>query len=43
MKRGSMLFFPTYHPASVIYNPSLKEVLKDDFRKLGALTNDGTP
>jgi len=43
VKRGSMLFFPTYHPASVIYNPSLKEVLKDDFRKLGALTNDGTP
>ncbi|MDA4113563.1 MAG: uracil-DNA glycosylase [Thaumarchaeota archaeon] len=41
MKRGSLLFFSTYHPASVIYNPSLKEVLKDDFRKLGALTREG--
>jgi uracil-DNA glycosylase len=40
MKRGSSLFFPTYHPASVIYNPSLKEVLKDDFRKLGTLTRE---
>ena len=42
VKRGPTLFFPTYHPASVIYNPSLKEVLSEDFRKLGALVRDGT-
>jgi uracil-DNA glycosylase family 4 len=37
MRRSGLEFFPTYHPASVIYNPSLKETLDDDFRKLGAL------
>jgi len=35
--RGGLLFFPSYHPASVIYNPSLKEVVKSDFRKLGEI------
>ncbi len=27
---GSRLLFPMYHPASVIYNPSLKEVYRQD-------------
>jgi uracil-DNA glycosylase family 4 len=28
-------FFPTYHPAAVIYNPALKETMLEDFRVLG--------
>ena len=35
--RGAIRFFPTYHPASVIYNPGLKDVLEEDFLKLGKL------
>jgi uracil-DNA glycosylase family 4 len=35
IRRGEVEFFPTYHPASVIYNPSLAGVLRQDFRKLG--------
>ncbi|MGA2198900.1 MAG: uracil-DNA glycosylase, partial [Nitrososphaerales archaeon] len=37
IKRGGVEYYPSYHPASVIYNPSLKEVLRTDFRKLGSL------
>lgn len=37
LKHGSTEFFPTYHPASVIYNPSLKEALERDFRRLGEI------
>ncbi len=40
VRRGAVTFFPTYHPASVIYNPALKEVVKEDFRKLGALVRE---
>ena len=40
MKRGTLEFFPTYHPASIIYNPSLEEVLRTDFRKLGELVRE---
>jgi DNA polymerase len=35
MRRGAIEFFPSYHPASVIYNPSLKDALHADFRRLG--------
>jgi len=42
VRRGGLLFFPTYHPASVIYNPSLKDVVRDDFRKLGELVRAQT-
>lgn len=34
---GGQRFFATYHPASVIYNPSLREVLVKDFQKLREL------
>ncbi|MGA2665773.1 MAG: uracil-DNA glycosylase [Nitrososphaerales archaeon] len=33
--RGAVTFVAVYHPASVIYNPSLKEALAGDFRALG--------
>ena len=33
-KRGDRSFFPTYHPASVIYNRSLASTLEEDFTKL---------
>lgn len=31
VKNKNQLYFVTVHPAAVIYNPSLKQVLKDDF------------
>jgi len=35
--RSQRTFFPTYHPASMIYNRELKDVLDEDFGKLGRL------
>ena len=35
LERGGRRVFPMYHPASVIYNPSLKEVYRADVLKLG--------
>ncbi len=32
--------FPLYHPASVIYNPALSAVLKEDLCRLGALLRE---
>ena len=32
-----MRIFPLYHPASVLYNPRLKEVYEQDLRALRAL------
>jgi DNA polymerase len=40
IRRGEVSFFPSYHPASVIYNPSLKEVLESDFLRLGQLVRE---
>lgn len=37
LSRGGRTFFPTYHPAAMIYNRSLKAVLEKDFEKLGEL------
>ncbi|NHH97930.1 Uracil-DNA glycosylase, family 4 [Candidatus Nitrosotalea sp. FS] len=31
VKNNGLLYFVTVHPAAVIYNPSLRQVLKDDF------------
>jgi len=31
VKNNDQLYFVTVHPASIIYNPSLRQVLKDDF------------
>jgi DNA polymerase len=39
IKLQEIVLFPTYHPASIIYNPSLKEVLIEDFRNLGKMVN----
>ncbi len=38
--KGEESFFPVYHPASVLYNPSLRETLISDFHKLGELISD---
>jgi uracil-DNA glycosylase len=35
--RDGRTFFPTYHPAAMIYNRSLKAVLEGDFERLGEL------
>jgi len=40
MARG-IVFFPTLHPAASLYDPKLKEVLREDFRSLGRLVEDG--
>lgn len=32
--------FPMYHPAAAMYNPKLRHVLADDFKKLGALLKE---
>ena len=37
VSRSGRTFFPTYHPASIIYNKSLKDVLEADFDALGKL------
>src|SRR5256885_5978478 len=34
IKKNNQLYFLTIHPAAVIYTPSLKQVLKDDIKKL---------
>ena len=34
MSYGALHILPLYHPAAVIYNQSLKEVLKEDFKTL---------
>ena len=31
VKNNDQLYFVTVHPAAIIYNPSLRQVLKDDF------------
>lgn len=33
-RNGTIKIIPLYHPASAIYNPRLKKVLKNDFKKL---------
>lgn len=34
-QREGYLLYPLYHPASVIYNPALREVYEEDVRRLG--------
>ena len=41
-KRGELLFFPTYHPAAIIYNRSLSETLEKDFAELGRILAEGS-
>jgi DNA polymerase len=33
-KKGSYFFFALYHPAAALYNPQLKKVFLEDFKKL---------
>lgn len=35
--------YPMYHPASIIYNPSLREVYAEDVRKLGRWLSGNAP
>jgi len=34
IKKNDQIFFVTVHPAAVIYNPQLRQVLKDDLKSL---------
>ena len=36
VQEGEMRLYPMYHPASMIYNPSLKAVYAEDIRRLAA-------
>jgi uracil-DNA glycosylase family 4 len=38
----SVTYFPLYHPAAALYTFSLKKVMEEDFKKLGALLNSLT-
>ena len=35
IEKDGMVIYPMYHPASMIYNPSLKSVYAEDVRRLG--------
>ena len=39
-KGGLWTFFSTYHPAAVIYDPSLEKVLLEDMRRLKRIIDD---
>ena len=41
MEWGEYVVFPMYHPASVIYNPSLKEIYHEDIRRLSGYLKAG--
>jgi len=43
LKRGALEFFSSYHPAAIIYNASLEEVVRSDFRKLGEFVRRPSP
>ncbi|MGI0046456.1 MAG: uracil-DNA glycosylase [Nitrosotalea sp.] len=46
IKRNNQLYFVTVHPAAIIYNPSLRQVLKDDLKMLSNILDKikkGTP
>ena len=36
-RQEDRLYFPMYHPASMIYNPGLKAIFAQDMEKLGAI------
>ncbi|MDE1829699.1 MAG: uracil-DNA glycosylase [Thaumarchaeota archaeon] len=37
IKRNNHLYFVTVHPAAIIYNPALRQVIKDDLKTLHAI------
>lgn len=39
--RNGRVYFPTLHPAASLYDPKLKDVLREDFRSLGQLVQRG--
>ena len=39
--RSGIVYFPTLHPAASLYDPNLKDVLREDFRLLGQLVRTG--
>ena len=40
IRKGTQWYFITIHPAAVIYNPELKQVLKDDLKLLAQKLNE---
>ena len=38
---GGRLLYPMYHPASVIYNPALKEIYHEDIERFARWLSDG--
>jgi len=37
IKRNDQLYFVTIHPAAIIYNPDLRQILKDDLKALSGI------
>ncbi|BAB67347.1 type-4 uracil-DNA glycosylase [Sulfurisphaera tokodaii] len=36
-KEKEIIVFPTYHPAAALYNPNLRKILEEDFKKIREL------
>ena len=43
MTTGPFTVMPMFHPAAAIYDQSKKDLLRDDFRKLGLLLDEKYP
>jgi DNA polymerase len=41
VQAGERTFFPLYHPAAALHNPTLRATLEDDARALGEALRAG--
>lgn len=41
LTEGDLRIFPMYHPASMIYNPSLRDIFEEDLRVLAGIIREG--
>ena len=39
--RNDVVYLPTLHPAASLYDPKLKDTLREDFELLGRLVEEG--
>lgn len=37
---GKLIFYPIYHPAAALYNPNLRDVLINDFKRIPAVLRE---
>ena len=41
LSENNLRIFPMYHPASMIYNPSLRDIFEEDLRVLAGIIREG--